>query len=1364
MRKRAQLRGNQPSSDTIRVETEPVVYKKIRINKKWITALLLVSIFFVVLIFNTYFNLTSGFAINPEGERLADKFYLSGPDPYYNMRIVEHTMRTGRYQFYTEEDPILNYPLGRTGLRAPLLNMLAIGFSSLLSPFMNEVDAIGYSMQFIPALFGALLVFPVYFIGESLFGRKAGIISALLIALIPIHIGSGHGSAYALFDHDSLNLLLFFLTFLFLTKGLKEKDKVKTMLYGVLGGLSLAGLSMVWVEAQYLYSIIAVYLAAQIIIDILRNKMEFRVAATPMLILLVGYIVALPIYTARPAGWYPELTLYLTLFALLFGLFYLSLIKLKIPSFVSFLTIISASGLLLCILYFLRDTISSIPALSPLSRLSDILYGTGIYGNKVSRTIAEASTYNMSRMVMSYGPALYWLAWAGLIIMIYYYLKDKTRRDYLFLIMLFFINLWLTSIAGRFLNDNVPVIAILAGWSIYLLVDKIKYKELWRGIRNAGGGLRGVKKAVKIYHVLGVLFVAFLVILPNGLLALDAAVPSALKEKENKTLNLRNIFFGEDFGGAFGSSMYTEEYWVDAYSWLSKQDTDIADPTLRPAVISWWDYGFYCSAVSEHPTVADNFQDGIPPAANFHTAKNETEAVAVWIVRLCEGALKDNNGFLPTSVTNIFSRYLGENETVNITRIIEDPEHYAPSYDTFIKPEYGNDKLKVTLANARYHDAVRILTKLSDEDITMLYRDLQEATGYSIRYYAVEGYDINIFNIFTFLSDKGTYGFVTPEDDYYITYYVDSTGKKYTVPQIENMSHAQLIQIQRRGGLTPISERKDAFYDSMVYKTYLGPISKENFDKYYNNGYQLMRMGYAPTAGLRHFALKYVSPMGYARGGADLCFGLPAVIIAKYYEGAYINGTILCNNTPMMYAHIVVFDELGAYHDSVFTDFDGKFSILVPGGNITLQFSYANEILLDEIKFNSTTNQLFYPISEEEATRKTTNYTRFIDFTINMSTVEGTIYEDVNMNGSYDPGIDTPLEGIEVSLTDEYFGRSVPSITTGKNGYYKFTDLYPSKYTIKATQNRFILHEESLKITPGSHTHNISKPQLSNIEGVIYFDSNMNDEYDTGEEMNNVLVELYYNPTGHLVKTMKTDTSGHYSFSSLIPGEYYINASCLNTTTGYNDYHTKENITLEENKTLSLNISIWYATIKINGTTKINTSPKGDISIIFKPDTNIQNNTAQRATARSNSTGVYTVSLTPGYYDVTASYSTDNGTFEYKGKLILKIGEGVKSFDIKLVKTTVTVTGSVTYMGTGKENITIFFYANPSVVNNTAVYAETTTRYDGTYSVELKPGSYNVTVDQALDGSVAYHFEGNLEILTTDTSKVFNIILSTRPL
>ena len=67
---------------------------------------------------------------------------------------------------------------------------------------------------------------------------------------------------------------------------------------------------------------------------------------------------------------------------------------------------------------------------------------------------------------------------------------------------------------------------------------------------------------------------------------------------------------------------------------LNEQDIEIEDPAMRPAFISWWDYGFYEVAIGGHPTVADNFQDGIPTAANFHTSTSEREAVAIFSIRL----------------------------------------------------------------------------------------------------------------------------------------------------------------------------------------------------------------------------------------------------------------------------------------------------------------------------------------------------------------------------------------------------------------------------------------------------------------------------------------------------------------------------------------------------------------------------------------------------------------------------------------------------------------------------------------------------------------------------------------------------------
>ncbi|MCX6670708.1 MAG: glycosyltransferase family 39 protein, partial [Euryarchaeota archaeon] len=1105
MRKRAQFKMPKQSESVPKSQSTSVTTtlerRRFRVKKNWWIGVTLIAIFFLVLFMNSYFNIVSNVNINPDGTTLTDTFYLSGPDPYYNMRLVDTTVQTGSFPFYSSSDPLLAYPFGRSGQRAPLLVMSAIGFSKLLTPFMSEADAIGYSMQFIPALFGALLVFPVYFIGKTLFGKKAGLIAALLIALIPIHISSGHGSAYALFDHDSFNLFLYFMTFLFLIKSIKEKDTLRRVLYALLAGVPLAALSMVWVEAQFLYTIITVYAVVQLLFDLFTNKVEEGFVLSISIALFTGFLVSWPVLYTNTSGVLFGLPFFLALGVAVFGGLCILFKRKQIPWILSY-PIIGGIGVAVAgFLYIGYSNPQMFSFFAPLNEISRILYGTGIYGQKVSQTIAEAGTYNLSRTVMSYGPALYWLAWAGFVLLIYQYVKHKGRRDYLMILTLFVISIWLTSTAGRFLNDMVPLIALLSGWIIWFLISKIDYKQMARNIRNAGGGFRGIRKGVRIYHIFGVLFIAFLILIPNGYLALDAAVPSAASK--NGTSNLKYDFFGQNHSSAFGSSTYKEQYWVAAYAWLNKQDTTITDPVKRPAYISWWDYGFYEVAVGGHPTVADNFQDGIQPAANFHTAKSEKEGVAVWIVRLLEGNRKDNNEVaFSDSVIAALQKYLGNNNTTKITSWMLTPA-LSPSQNKPIGAEYDQNLSKMLQVgeqypeNAYYHDIAQLLNNtLTDEQITWLYHDIQQATGYSIRYYGVEGYDEQIFNIFAFLGDKSniltalrTTGkqFYNPEDDFiqvvYTGYTVNTDGSQgadgqWTAKELNTMPQAQRNRVAITG--TSTTYKKD-YFNTMFYRTYVGTPTQQDS----NGNYQIPSQQ-IPCYAMKHFIPAYISPYPYYGQGRS------AVVIAKYYEGAFFNGSISCNNTPLPFVTVAVLDEYGFPHDYMPTDENGSFSLLAPGGNITLLFTYANDVFLKNIKFNSTSDVLYAPVTDAEAMRLNgSKYSRSFNINVNLSTLEGFVYQDNNNNNSYEPTIDAPLSGITIELSDYYFGRSVPSVITDAQGHYIFRNLYPSKYNLSAVEDNYtLLNRQGINIEPGNNTRNISKPKLSGVKGVVYQDTN----------------------------------------------------------------------------------------------------------------------------------------------------------------------------------------------------------------------------------------------------------------------------------
>jgi asparagine N-glycosylation enzyme membrane subunit Stt3 len=1281
MRKRAQRKGKLVIEEPKRFVQKSVdEAPSFRFKKQWLTAIFLVGIFFIVLLFNAYFNASSGISINNEGEGFS-KFYLSGPDPYYNMRLVNQTLygeNPGEYPYYSDYDPLLNYPIGHTGGRRPLLNMMAIGFGRLLSPFMDEVDAVGYSMQFIPALFGALLVFPVYFIGKTLFGKKEGILAALFIALIPIHLGSGHGSAYSLFDHDSFNLFLYFVTFYFLIKSIKEKNTVKSVIYALLGGIPLASLSMTWVEARYLYVIIAIYAIVQMVVDIFKNKIQFNVFSSTSILLFSGYLISLPVIAARYGGFRADIPLFLCLGVTAFGAIYYIFKLKKLPWTLTLPAVFVVAIIALAFLYFVKDLSSIVPGFSSLSTLSNILYGSGIYGSKVAMTIAEAGTYAISRTVMSFGPAFYWLGFFGFAFMAYLFYKDPQRRDFLFIITFFVIQIWLTGVAGRFLNDLVPLIAILGGWIIWVIVDKIDYKQMIRTIKSSGGGFRGIRRGFKFIHITGIVFIGFLVVFPNAYLSFDAAIPSVEKEDA----------FGDYPSGVFGLGHYKEQYWVNAYTWLSSQDNQISKPSDRPAYISWWDYGFYEVAVGEHPTVADNFQDGIPPAANFHTAISEEEAVAVWIVRLLEGYV-EKEGSLSTEVEKALEKNLGKNDTIDIKSWVENPE-ISPSYGKPIGEEYNPELSQhYTVGeewktNAIYHDVTKLIVdRLDDEQITCLYCDIQDATGFSIRYYGVEGYDKQIFNIFTFLADKSLLlvsggGAYNPEDDFIEFHYVTQKGKELTFEELENLTDQELRLDP------PVNTKayyKDAYFDTMFYRTWVGPTSGESGSKSEPN-YQL------PCINMRHFCAEFISDINkypYYSGSKS------AVVIAKYYAGAFINGSVYYNGEPLN-VQVVVQKNISHYGVEIPIDHDktstvnGTFSAIAPEGNITIQIRRYPELdagafALKNITFNGVGD--LAPITDEEASRKGENYERFINVTIDPANLEGFVYDNLDNYTAYNASIDTPLPDIEIVVLgietfdpdtgqpQQYDYSNYNVTTTDNKGFYSIQGLKPGYYRLLATIDDFLIEDAIIPLGSGNNSNNISKPKSGNVEGTIYYDGNDNGKYDEGEEVSNVNVSLRYtklNGEIKIVDSLVTDTTGKYSFISLVPGNYIINA------TKYPVYETEDTITVSENVTEFYNLSLAYAYVTVSGYTRYNDtgSTIENVTIGFEMDGSVVNNTAEPKSVTSDNEGYFKSKLYPGSYNVTVTHMVNESGIDvlyvYEGQITIQVGEISKSYEILLDK------------------------------------------------------------------------------------------------
>ena len=118
------------------------------------------------------------------------------------------------------------YPLGGVNPRPPLFTWsLALGGLAIhWITGMSLEQAVWFSVAGMPAIFGALIVLPVAASARTLHSKKAGMLAAWLIALMPSHVGH---STFGLADHDAFVILGISLAFYFWIRMVQSLDDRK---------------------------------------------------------------------------------------------------------------------------------------------------------------------------------------------------------------------------------------------------------------------------------------------------------------------------------------------------------------------------------------------------------------------------------------------------------------------------------------------------------------------------------------------------------------------------------------------------------------------------------------------------------------------------------------------------------------------------------------------------------------------------------------------------------------------------------------------------------------------------------------------------------------------------------------------------------------------------------------------------------------------------------------------------------------------------------------------------------------------------------------------------------------------------------
>ncbi|HWH08062.1 MAG TPA: carboxypeptidase regulatory-like domain-containing protein [Candidatus Thermoplasmatota archaeon] len=1071
-------------------------------SRAWLVALALVALFAIALFLRAYWNLDAA----TEG----GQFILSGgSDPYYHKHAVDEIQARG---FKTiEHDPLLNYPYGSINPNPPLFEWTIATAGLLLQPFFGGdlATSTWQATLWTAPVFGALTVFPVYFIARALFDdRRVGLVAALLWTISTSAIdASGIGAA----DHDATIMFFASLAFLFYIQtvrhfrgdgnwvtnwrdgsaigaGMRTLFRARALGFGyaALTGVSIAAVALTWKGFPYVIGILFAYAGLQMVVDHWKNRDSTGLFLATLVALLVGTLLAYPYYSLTGTTNFVR-PVWFIIGAFIVGGLVLVPTR-DLPTILVMPAALVAAILGTIVAFFVFPEVAN-----------SLLYAT-VYFKRTAlyETIAEAHPASFSDLAFGIGPAVFLLAIFAWFAIAWRVIRTRTARPLLFALVWGAIAFYMATAAIRFLFNAIPVFAVFAAFGVVWVIDWIDFGAIRRSAQANGWG--GARKGVRPMHIVGALLVALLLVAPGTLLAADAALPF---QKERAIADTTQSEFVKNFMqkrmGAYGQG-FIEDYWHDGLTWLDQYDAHIADPAQRPAFLSWWDYGHWAIAIGNHPAVADNFQNGYEFAANFILSQNETHAIQLMAARL-----------VPLLQQAEAERMLGE-AGVQDTRA---------AYDA--------------LVNWRYVEEMDMA-----ESVAFL-SAVEEKTGKKIRYFAADVRMMPLDDPSTPDLDYGSSIYYAPvtlkgdNPDDYVPVKISVGSQSLTRDEFED-----LVRENPTSLITPSAEHlefTEKFYNSMFYRAYVGtppsgqtPTRGDAVIQALNNQ--------RPGAGLTHFRLVYATP---------------ALKILEYTPGVKVTGTVTEEGTPIPGATLTAFDDAGRMllenlftnaqgqfgpeafdvpHGSATTDESGRFELIAPfsmeGGNVTV-VAMKDGVELARSSFVAPRDQVGTP--------------RTLDLVVQRGSLEGLVFEDKDGNGAYNASVDALATGVTLTVAGQ-------DVTTDAEGRYRVDGVSAGIQNVTVQADAFEVSPRSrmVRVQPGeTATHDVAlDPKAATVTGRVYADANENGAFDEGEAVGLRTVDFAPDASvasnGAVAVREATDAGGEYA-AELRPGAYTVTAT-----------------------------------------------------------------------------------------------------------------------------------------------------------------------------------------------------------------------------
>jgi dolichyl-phosphooligosaccharide-protein glycotransferase len=1292
--------------------------------------------------------------------------YAGGSDSYYHSRVTTYIILNHRNLVF---DPLLHYPFGGYNPREPLFDWMNAVLGIVFAPLFggNAVVAGAWFLDLQGPLWAALGVFPVYLIGREVSGRRMGLIAAVIFPFLSANIDSSIFGYANYLSFYTFIILVTIYSYIRTSKAAGQRRWVTSyrhpsqylpalrgfvrtertaVKWAVFTGVSLGALALAWQGYTYAIVVIGVSLIVIMIVERIRRVDSFGIYVATWIVGLVGFPMAMPYYIVQNqfAAWFDlPLLLFFGVLALLIPFLLLRDVPwvFSIPTL--FLLVLGAAAFL----FFFESTY-----------FQNIITGQGYFAKTlVYTTVAEAQAPSIDALVVGYGVVTFFLAFAGVAIFVYLLARGRFKRYHVIFLVFAILSIYLPISAAKFFLLGSPLFALLPAEAIRRALDIGGYPELRRtvvSLSDRRSQFAAFRKAFKVRHVLVVLLVV-VVVLPNVWVSIDAGIPGNTKSQFSTQVydSLPSFLKGnsttsDNYFGAAGTSIDTSNQYDSAgYNWLAQQDqnTPVAQ---RPAFVSWWDYGFQAIDQGNHPSVADNFQNGIDPAGQFLLAQNESNAIAILTTTLLQAEeTRTGDLYLPPALNTILARdglnlpelhNLLVNQSADFTLVVNNPARYLPV-----------DPNTLTTQNAMFMAMSYFLaTSQTLSGVAKIYDDVQAYTGWSIRYDMTDsrlipfsGTDTGIFYAPADLTGRLINAEGLPSTYFNVTV-LGSDGNYYPLGSVP-------------ADVSPVNyyiNYFSPFYNSMIYRTYFGyngtdiglsngipglegqagsePIEPgwmlQHFEVVYKTAYYCASSVRGVVPAGCYVAMNQPEAQALASRGngtanlsASMYFGGGESML-EYYPGQTLFGEVrLPSGGPVPGVRVTIFDQWGIPHMSVLTAPDGSFSLVLPPGNDTLNVTTGSfeglpqqgSVMLKSLRITvpNAVGLSFDAPSVQQT------------ITVGSSSAAGFVYWNLGNTSGYLPTTDPLVPGAEVLLWGPG-NLSKITATTDASGSFQLANVPPGVYNYNVIFGGHNYTESALSLSPGTAANGTVGLTGSAVKGYVFTSG--------GTIVSGAIVSLS-NASG-VARTNTTNATGFFRLTGYPPGNYTLVA----TLPGTSERSAGVMVPFSAPTLLTSNLTL-RSTATVSVTVEANGAPAAGIPVQFLPIASYDNASSTPLVDLESAAGNGTSAITAANGVVSLALPLGNYSVSALGYVGSSLYAGVGAVDASLVAPSgpsgialgpaIRLSGAVTTAGP-QDNTTktaVIAYA----ADGSPVYTWTT---NGAYAFYLPAGTYSVL---ALQGS-----------------------------